>query len=290
MKFYKISIIIFFLCFISLQAEVENEILNLDSSIETDSIYVESVSENSILKIETENEEIKNNNFFIDAIYSSFKLIINFDNSLFYVVLTSLKVSLIAVVIASIISIPLGVIVALNNFLGKNFLITCLNTLMAIPTVVIGLILYGLLNRQGLLGDAELLYTPLAIVIGQCILIIPIIWNLSIVAITSSDPRLKHKCTLLGASQIQVILIYFSERRFALIAAIVTGFGRAIGEVGIAMMLGGNIEGFTRTMTTAIALETNKGSFDFALGLGFMLLVIAFFVNIILHYFQLKIK
>ena len=125
MKFYKISIIIFFLCFISLQAEVENEILNLDSSIETDSIYVESVSENSISIIETENNKIKNNNFFIDAIYSSFKLIINFDNSLFYVVLTSLKVSLIAVVIASIISIPLGVIVAMNNFLGKNFLITC---------------------------------------------------------------------------------------------------------------------------------------------------------------------
>ena len=121
MKFYKISIIIFFLCFISLQAEVENEILNLDSSIETDSIYVESVSENSISIIETENNKIKNNNFFIDAIYSSFKLIINFDNSLFYVVLTSLKVSLIAVVIASIISIPLGVIVALNNFRKKFF-------------------------------------------------------------------------------------------------------------------------------------------------------------------------
>ncbi|HIF51565.1 MAG TPA: ABC transporter permease subunit [Thiotrichaceae bacterium] len=221
---------------------------------------------------------------------ASFKLIVNFDRSLFYVVWTSLKVSLIAVLIAIIFSLPLGVVVALNNFKGKNFLLACLNTLMALPTVVVGLLLYGILNRQGLLGDLGLLYTPTAMVIGQCVLIIPIIWNLCIAAVKSADPRLAKTCSSLGANYFQRSLIYMSEVRFALIAAVVTGFGRAIGEVGIAMMLGGNIDGYTRTMTTAIALETSKGEFEFALALGFMLLLVAFIVNAVLQQFQSKIR
>ncbi len=228
--------------------------------------------------------------FFIDAIISSAKLIINFDKSLFYVVWTSLKVSLIAVLIAVLFSLPLGIIVALNDFKGKNFLLACLNTLMALPTVVVGLLLYGILNRQGMLGDLGLLYTPTAMVIGQCALIIPIIWNLCIAAVNSADPRLARTCASLGASYFQRCIIYMSEVRFALIAAIVAGFGRAIGEVGIAMMLGGNIDGYTRTMTTAIALETSKGEFEFALALGLMLLLVAFIVNTVLQQFQLKIK
>ena len=233
---------------------------------------------------------VKEKSFFIDAIKSSFNLIINFDESLFHVVWTSLKVSLIAVLIAVLISLPLGVIVALNSFKGKNFLLASLNTLMALPTVVVGLLLYGLLNRQGVFGDFGLLYTPTAMIIGQCVLIIPIIWNLCISAVNSADPRLARTCTALGASYIQRSIIYMSEVRFALIAAVVTGFGRAIGEVGIAMMLGGNINGFTRTMTTAIALETSKGEFEFALALGFMLLLVAFIVNTALQQFQLKTK
>lgn len=235
---------------------------------------------------ETNDEE----SFFLDAMASSFNLIINFDESLFYVVWTSLKVSLIAVLIAVLFSLPLGVVVALNEFKGKNFLLACLNTLMALPTVVVGLLLYGILNRQGLLGDLGLLYTPTAMVIGQCALIIPIIWNLCISAVSSADPRLARTCTSLDASYLQRCLIYMSEVRFALIAAIVTGFGRAIGEVGIAMMLGGNIDGYTRTMTTAIALETSKGEFEFALALGFMLLLVAFLINTVLQQFQMKIK
>jgi ABC-type tungstate transport system permease subunit/ABC-type tungstate transport system substrate-binding protein len=247
-----------------------------------------------VLKIEesvvVQKTEVENKNFFLDAIVSSFNLIINFDKSLFYVVWTSLKVSLIAVLIAVLFSLPLGVVVALNSFKGKNFLLACLNTLMALPTVVVGLLLYGILNRQGLLGDMGLLYTPTAMVIGQCVLIIPIIWNLCISAVKSADPRLARTCTSLGASYFQRSIIYMSEVRFALIAAVVTGFGRAIGEVGIAMMLGGNIDGYTRTMTTAIALETSKGEFEFALALGFMLLLVAFIVNTLLQQFQLKIK
>ena len=232
--------------------------------------------------------ESSNSGFFFDAIVSSFNLIFSLDDSLLNIVFTSLKVSLLAVLIASFIAIPLGIIIALNKFLGKKILMTALNTLMALPTVVIGLLLYGILNRRGLLGDMDLLYTATAIIIGLCILIIPIVCNLTISAVYSTDPRLADRCTLLGATQIQKIFIYISETRFALITGIITGFGRAIGEVGIAMMVGGNIEGFTRTMTTAIALETSKGSFEFALSLGIVLLFLALFINILVQFYQLK--
>lgn len=230
----------------------------------------------------------KSGNFLLDAMVSAFKLILDVDKELYFVVWTSLKVSLLAVLLASLISIPLGIIVALNRFRGKHLLLACLNTLMALPTVVVGLLMYGLLNRQGVFGEYGLLYTPAAIVIGQCVLIVPVVWNLSIAAVNAADPRLARTCSSLGASFFQRCLIYMSEVRFALIAAVVTGFGRAIGEVGIAMMLGGNIAGFTRTMTTAIALETSKGEFEFALALGFMLLIVAFVVNTVLQQFQVR--
>ncbi len=224
--------------------------------------------------------------FFLDAIDKSFNLILDFDKELFLVVWTSLKISLVAVLLASVFAIPLGLVVALKQFLGRNFLLSILNTLMALPTVIVGLLLYGLLNRQGVMGEFGLLYTPTAMIIGQSILIIPIIWNLSIAAVRSADPRLRITCLSLGANLFQRGITYVNEVRYALMAAIIAGFGRAIGEVGVAMMLGGNIEGFTRTMTTAIALETSKGDFEFALALGLMLLLVAFVVNIVLQQFQ----
>ncbi|MCK5497989.1 MAG: ABC transporter permease [Gammaproteobacteria bacterium] len=224
--------------------------------------------------------------FFIDTVDKSFSLIFHFEKNLFLVVWTSLRISLIAVFIASIIAVPLGILVALKLFPGRGFLLSILNTLMALPTVIVGLLLYGLLNRQGVLGEFGLLYTPAAMVMGQSILIIPIIWNLSIAAVNGADPRLRSTCLSLGANLYQQGLIYINEVRFALMAAIVAGFGRAIGEVGVAMMLGGNIAGFTRTMTTAIALETSKGEFEFALALGMMLLLVALAVNIVLQQFQ----
>ncbi len=241
-----------------------------------------------VTALDSASNETQRGSFFIDAILSSVKLIADFDRDLFFVVWTSLKVSLLSVLIAAVISVPLGIMVALNSFAGKTFLQACLNTLMALPTVVVGLLLYGILNRQGLLGHMSLLYTPTAMVIGQCVLITPVIWNLSIAAVNGADPRLARTCSSLGANYYQRCLIYMSEVRFALIAAIVAGFGRAIGEVGIAMMLGGNIDGYTRTMTTAIALETSKGDFEFALALGFMLLLVAFVVNALLQQFQVR--
>lgn len=190
-----------------------------------------------------------------------------------------MHISIVAVVVAALIAIPLGLIVALNNFPGKGLLLQSLNTLMALPTVVVGLLLYGFMSRRGPLGDLGLLYTPTAVIIGECLLIIPIIWNLSITATQSADARLGTTCQSLGANRCQQALIFLSELRFGFMAAVVVAFGRAIGEVGIAMMLGGNIQGFTRTMTTAIALETSKGEFELALALGILLLAVAFVVN-----------
>ena len=175
---------------------------------------------------------------------------------------------------------------ALNNFTGKRFIQHILNTLMAMPTVVIGLLLYGLFSRLGPLGHLELLYTPSAIIIAQALLIFPIMTNLTITAVNSADKRLVPTLVSLGAKPLSLTIQVAKQTRFAILAAIITGFGRAIGEVGAAMMLGGNIEGFTRTMTTAIALETSKGEFETGLALGILLLIIAFLVNFILSWLQ----
>ena len=224
--------------------------------------------------------------YFTHALTSAFALIFSLDREVYVVVWTSLRISVIAVVLAAIVGIPLGILVVLKDFPGKRLLQQVLNTLMALPTVVVGLLLYGLLTRQGPLGDFGLLYTTTAIIIGEMILILPIIWNLSIAAAAGADPRLLPTCQSLGATTLLQGRMYLYEVKYALVAALVVGFGRAIGEVGVAMMLGGNIEGFTRTMTTAIALETSKGEFEFALALGMLLLLTAFIANFIVQRFQ----
>ena len=224
--------------------------------------------------------------YFLQALGAASTLIFSFDRNIYIIVWTSLYISLVAVILASLAGIPLGLLVHFRSFPGKGMVLQLLNTLMALPTVVVGLFLYGMLTRQGPLGDLDILYTPLAIVIGECILILPIIWNLSISAAASADPRILATCKALGASPLQQSLLFVNEIRYALVAAVVAGFGRAVGEVGVAMMLGGNINGFTRTMTTAIALETSKGEFEFALALGLLLLATAFVVNLLLQRFQ----
>lgn len=222
--------------------------------------------------------------YFIDSLIAALELITSFNSNIYQTVGTSVSISLIASLIAAIIAIPAGVFMALNSFTGKNVLQHLLNTLMAMPTVVIGLLLYGLFSRLGPLGHWGLLYTPTAIIIAEAILIFPIMMNLSITAVNSADPRLKPTLISLGAGQLSLAWNVIISTRFAILAAVITGFGRAIGEVGAAMMLGGNIEGFTRTMTTAIALETSKGEFELGLALGLLLLIIAFILNFILSW------
>ncbi len=221
--------------------------------------------------------------YFSQAISSALQLILQFDSEIYQIVWTSIKISLIATFFAAISGIFLGIITAITEFPGKSFIQQLLNTLMAMPTVMIGLIFYGLLSRQGPLGDWGLLYTETAVIIGETILILPLIMNMTLVAVKSADPRLLPTLALLGASKRQQILPILGELRFPLLAAIITAFGRAIGEVGAAMMLGGNIQGVTRTMTTAIALETSKGDFELGLALGLLLLIIAFTINLLLQ-------
>ena len=226
------------------------------------------------------------NDFFTDSFLVALNLILGFDIELYYVVWTSLKISFSSILITTFLCIPLGLVFAFRNFPGKPVLQSILNTLMAMPTVVVGLLLFGLLGRRGAFGELELLYTQTAMVIGQCVLIFPIILNLVISAANTADPRIRSTSVALGAGRVQQPVIFVNEVRFAMMAAIVAGFGRAIGEVGVAMMLGGNIEGYTRTMTTAIILETSKGEFEFALALGMLLLLVAFVVNGLLEKFQ----
>lgn len=221
--------------------------------------------------------------FFTESLIEAFKLILLFDLSTYQIVWTSLKISLIATATAGIIAIMSGIYISISDFRLKRTLLHILNTLMAMPTVMIGLVLYGILSRKGPMGELGLLYTQSAVIIGEACLIFPIIMNLTIGAVHSSDRRLKMTLQFMGASKFQQIMPLVSELREALVAALIYGFGRAIGEVGAAMMLGGNIQGVTRTMTTAIALETSRGEFELALALGVFLLSIAFLVNFLLQ-------
>jgi len=226
--------------------------------------------------------------YFSEALAAAFRLILQFDHDIFFIVWTSLKIAFVATVSAGIGAIILGILATVSDFHGKRILQHLLNTLSAMPTVMIGLILYGLLNRRGPFGEYELLYTQTAVIIGEACLIFPIIMNMTMVGVQSADRRLVNTLKMLGASPIDQIFPIISELRFILLTAIITGFGRAIGEVGAAMMLGGNIQGSTRTITTAIALETGKGDFEMGLALGILLLSIAFLINLALQMLPAK--
>ena len=226
--------------------------------------------------------------YFSTAILSALQLILQCDPEIYQIVWTSVKISLIATVFATLLGVFLGIITAITEFPGKQLLQQILNTLMAMPTVMIGLIFYGLLSRQGPMGNLGLLYTETAVILGQACLILPLIMNMTRVAVQSADQRLISTLQILGAKTYQQIIPILSELRFAILAGVITGFGRAIGEVGAAMMLGGNIQGLTRTMTTAIALETSKGDFELGLALGILLLFIAFTINLTLQILNRK--
>jgi tungstate transport system permease protein len=225
-------------------------------------------------------------NFILQGFLDAFKLIVSLDPSVYFIVWTSVKVSLWATLFSSLAGIPLGVLIALRKFRGKSVLQVVLNTMMAFPTVVIGLIFYALLSRRGPFGTLELLFTPVGVSIGLFVLALPTVVYLTFTAITGLDPRLVLTCRLLGANAIQQTLKIVKEARSAITAAIVVAFGRVVSEVGIAMMLGGNIKGLTRTMTTAIALETSKGEFELGLALGIVLLLVALGVNGMLFLLQ----
>ena len=219
----------------------------------------------------------------IEPLVQALRLIFSGDREVYAIAFTSLRFSAASVVIGALLSLPLGFGLAFRRFRGRGFVLAVLHTLLAIPTVVVGLFVYSLISRAGPLGGLGLLFTPAAVVIGQTLLCLPLITSFTHGALARVDPRLGETLTTLGASRWDVFRMTLRECRVGILAAVLAGFGRVIGEVGVAMMLGGNIRWYTRTLTTAIALETSKGEFELGLALGLVLLVIAFAVNLALH-------
>ena len=221
-----------------------------------------------------------------DSLIAAFELIFSFDRDVWLTIWASLYTSSCAIVLSALLGIPVGMWLGIGRFRGRRLTITLLNTLMAMPTVVVGLILFGLFSRQGPLGPLGLLFTPWAMIAGQTVLATPIVANYVLAAVSGSDQRIMTTVLTLGATRFQASIQLLKEIRFGVMAAVIAGFGRVVAEVGVAMMLGGNIRGSTRTMTTAIALETSKGEFAFGLSLGIVLLSVALFVNLFLNLLQ----
>ncbi len=224
--------------------------------------------------------------YFFQSVSAAYRLLVSFDADVWFIIWTSLRITVTAIIVSSLFAIPLAIWLSLSQFTGKRLFHNSLNAMMAVPTVMIGLILYGLLSRQGPLGDFGLLYTPTAIIFGQIVLVLPILLSVTMSTVESSDRQLIPTLRSLGATKAQQIRLVLKELNLLIIAGVVLAFSRAIGEVGAAMMLGGNIAGLSRTMTTAIALETSKGEFEMGLALGMMLLLIAFVLNGLLQWLQ----
>jgi tungstate transport system permease protein len=223
---------------------------------------------------------------FAESFRTALWLIWSLDREVYSAVWTSVSVAGWATLLAALAGIPIGLAIETGSFAGKRAVITLLNTLMALPTVVVGLVVYGFLSRVGPFGRFGLLFTPKAIIIGETILAIPIVANYTLSTVKGADFRIVPTALTLGATPLQSLVQLTREARFGIMAAVIAGFGRVIAEVGAAMMLGGNIQWYTRTMTTAIALETSKGEFAFGLALGIVLMVVALVINFWLNFMQ----
>ncbi|GAB4405820.1 MAG: ABC transporter permease [Thermodesulfovibrionales bacterium] len=226
------------------------------------------------------------------SIFLSFKeaflLIFNLDKELMGIIFLSLMVSGTAVLIAAAMGLPLSALIGLNRIPMKAMLISLSNTFMGLPPVVVGLFVYILLSRSGPLGFLGLLYTPSAMVIAQTILAFPIVVSLCHSAIVSVNPVIKQASMTLGATQFQITITLIKEARYGIMSGVIAAFGRVMAEVGAILIVGGNIAGYTRVMTTTIALETDKGNFELALALGIILLTISLLINAALHFIQKK--
>jgi tungstate transport system permease protein len=212
------------------------------------------------------------------------------DRELLQIGLLSIQVSAAATGVSMVVGLPLGTWLALGSFKGRRLLLALANTGMGLPPVVVGLTVAIMLWRTGPLGGLGLIYTPAAMIAAQTIIALPIITGLTASAVQSLDPRARLEATALGASRWQLIRMMWSEARLALMAAIMAGFGGAISEVGAVLMVGGNIKGQTRVLTTAIVTETRIGRFETAIALSIVLLLLVFFTNFVLTYLQQERK
>jgi len=219
----------------------------------------------------------------ISGITQAIDLIVTLNPDVMQIAALSIYISLSATILAAFIAIPIGGLIHFHEFHGKRVLIALIQTLYSVPTVVVGLLIYLLISRSGPFGVFGLLFTPEGMIVGQTVLVIPIMMGLVIAALSGVDRNISDTLVSLGATEFQSILQIVKEARYAILSAVVLGFGRAISEVGVAMMIGGNIDGQTRVLTTAIALQTGMGLFPFSIALGIILLGIALIVVVILN-------
>ena len=210
------------------------------------------------------------------------------DAEVYGITLLTLKVAVVATVIACVVGLPLGYLLATRRFWGRRAALTAVNTALAFPTVVVGLLVYGVLSRRGPLGGLGWLYTWQAIVIGDVLLALPIAAALSAAAVQGVDPRVRRTAETLGADRWRTAWTVAREARFALAAVITAAFGQVVAEIGAAMIVGGNVRGATRTLTTAVAFSASQGDFGLALALGLVLVVLALVVNVALQVLQGK--
>jgi len=223
-----------------------------------------------------------------NGLVKAVQLIITLDPEVMKISWLSIRISISSVLIAAVICLPLGSLIHFNRFPGKQTLISLIQTFYSVPTVTVGLLVFILFSNQGPLGVLGLLFTPTVMVIGQVLLVIPILLGLTVSALSGVDKTVTDTARSLGASRWQMSLAVIREARFAVMAAVTLAFGRAISEVGLALMVGGNIRGRTRVLTTAISLGTSMGEIELSLALGIILLVIALIVNIIMNRIQQK--
>lgn len=221
-----------------------------------------------------------------DGLAQAFHLIFTFDPEVMSIAWLSLRIALSSVIIGSIIAVPLASLIHFHSFPGKRLLISLIQTFYSIPTVTVGLFVFVMFSHAGPFGGLDLIFTPTVMVIGQIILVMPILLGMTISALSGVDKNMTDTARSMGANSWQMTLAIIREARFAVMAAVILGFGRAISEVGLALMVGGNIRGFTRVLTTAISLETSKGDWGFAMALGIILIFIALIINLVLNRIQ----
>ena len=225
-------------------------------------------------------------NEIVEGFIQAFQLIAALDEEVLEITVRSLLISLSATLIGSAIAIPVGGLIHFREFGGKRGLVTIIQTLYALPTVLAGLLVFLLLSRSGPFGFFRLMFTPTGMIIGQIVLIIPLMIGMTLIALSGVSRTKQDTVISLGASELQTIIVIVKEARFAILGGVILGFGRAISEVGAAMMIGGNIRGYTRVLTTAIALETSMGNLSLSIALGIILLAIAMMVTGILFLVQ----
>ena len=221
-----------------------------------------------------------------EGLRKALELLLTLDPEVLRITLLSLKVSGIATLLSVLLGLGFAVLVALNEFPGKRLVIALINTGMGLPPVVVGLFVTVLLWRNGPLGFLGILYTPLAIILAQAVIATPIIAGLGLAALQHLPPDLRLQILALGATRTQLVWLLLKEARLPLLAAVMAGFGGVISEVGASIMVGGNIKGSTRVLTTATVMETGRGNFEIAFALSFILLVLAFSVNALLTHLQ----